>query len=361
MKILQVINSLNAGGAEKLIAETSIRFNKKGLNVDVLVLNGTKTPLTRTIEESKKVNIISLGGYSNIYNPINAIKIAKVIKNYNIVHAHLFPALYWVAFAKLICSSKIKLIVTEHNTTNRRRNVVLFKYLERFVYKKFNKIITISDSVDESLKLHLNSKTDKIIKIYNGVDLKTIDSAVPYSKEELGFSKTDKLIIQVASFYPQKDQQTLIKAIQLLPNEYKLLLVGEGPLKSKLIELTNDLKLSNRIHFLGVRTDVPKLLKSIDIVVLSSHFEGLSLSSIEGLASGKPFICSDAPGLSEVVRNAGVMFEIGDFKKLSEIILELVSNQDYYNSIVKSCLERSQNYSINLMVDKYINLYNRFK
>ena len=84
--------------------------------------------------------------------------------------------------------------------------------------------------------------------------------------------------------------------MQLLPLEVKLVLAGEGVLKKKCQDLVETLKLKERVVFLGLRMDIPQLLKTADVVVLSSKYEGLSLSSIEGLAAGKPFVASDVPG-----------------------------------------------------------------
>jgi glycosyltransferase involved in cell wall biosynthesis len=111
------------------------------------------------------------------------------------------------------------------------------------------------------------------------------------------------------------------------------------------------------VFFLGIRTDVPQLLKGSDIVVLSSKYEGLSLSSIEGMASGKPFIAADVPGLKEIVVGAGLLFPQGDEKALVKKITELLNDEKLYNKVSVSCLERAALYDINNMVEKHITLY----
>ena len=73
--------------------------------------------------------------------------------------------------------------------------------------------------------------------------------------------------------------------------------IKKKTLSFKVNALNIELNVSDRVHFLGVRTDVPTLLKAADIVVMSSHFEGLSLSNIEGMAAGKPFVASDVDGI----------------------------------------------------------------
>jgi len=97
--------------------------------------------------------------------------------------------------------------------------------------------------------------------------------------------------------------------------------------------------LFSKVRFLGIRDDVPRLLKSVDNVVLSSNYEGLSLSSVEGLASGKPFLASDVPGLTEVVGDSGILFENKNYKSLAKYILKLNNEPDFKETVTKQCKE----------------------
>ena len=106
--------------------------------------------------------------------------------------------------------------------------------------------------------------------------------------------------------------------------------------------------------------DKKELLKTADIVVLSTHYEGLSLASIEGLASGKPFVASDVPGLSEIVTGAGVLFQSQNEKALAVEINRLIDDNDYKDKIVKQCVNRAKEYDIEIMVEKHLNLYRSF-
>ncbi|UKM63951.1 glycosyltransferase [Flavobacteriaceae bacterium GSB9] len=360
MRILQIINSLNSGGAEKLIVDTCLKYSNKGLKVDILLLDGVKTSLYHKLEKNKAISIYCLGVKNNIYNPLLVFKIKSFLKNYDIIHAHLFPTIYWVAFANLLSIKKYNIVITEHNTTNRRRNLILFKLVDKIVYGQFKKIITISDAVDDNLKTHLgNSFKGKLTKIYNGIDLESINEAKPYNKKDLGYLDSDILIIQVSSFTPQKDQKTLIKAVSVLPEAYKLILVGQGPLENECKQLVKEFGVAKKVQFFGLRSDVPRLLKTVDFIILSSFFEGLSLSSIEGMASGKPFIATDVPGLTEVVKEAGLLFELENSKQLSQMIIQL-NNDSYYNDNIKaSCLRRSKLFNIEIMTTKYIKLYSK--
>ncbi len=357
MKVLQIINSLNIGGAEKLVSDLVYLLNSKAIDTDTLVLIESKTFLYERIKKYK-VQFLTSG---SPYNPLLIFKIIPILKKYDVVHFHLFPTLYWVVIASLFVKNTPKLIYTEHSTHNKRRDSKIFKFLDCFIYSKIDKIISISKDVDTNIKEHLGQSFDtKVCLIHNGVDLQTIRSASPYPKSHLGFEDTDKLLLQVSSFRWQKDQETLIKALQFLPSNYHLLLAGDGPLIDKMKQLAAELQLNERVHFLGVRDDVPMLLKSVDYVVLSSVYEGLSLASVEGMASGKPFLASDVPGLREIVGGFGVLFEKGNANDLAEKILQLSAKDEYKNQIVHQCTDRAKDFDISIMVDKYVAVYQSF-
>lgn len=355
MRVLQIINSLNTGGAEKLVATSLPLYIRKGISMDLLTLSNKKTDLRGALENQYNGKILDLTAGS-LYNPLLVFKIIPYLKNYDLIHAHLFPTLYWVVLAKWLSFSKVKIVYTEHSTYNRRRSSSVFKILDKFIYKKLDTIVSISDAVGDNLKKHLGFNKVSFQNIANGVDIHLINSAKPYPKDTF-FEKDDFLLIQVSSFRKPKDQNTVIRALKMLPENIKLILVGDGGLIDDSKNLVAELKLQQRVLFLGNRNDIPRLLKTADIVILSSAYEGLSLSSIEGMAASKPFIASDAPGLREVVFNYGLLFETGNNEELAKEITRLYNNETEYKEISLKCFERSQDFDIDEMIIKYIQLY----
>lgn len=361
MKILQVINSLGTGGAEKLLLETIPLYNRAGISIDVLLLWDNDLPFA---EELKKLNccrIIKLKHSANpkhTYSLSHIVKLGRHIKNYDLVHVHLFPALYYVALVKYFGGLKTKLVFTEHSTTNKRITNKWFKPLEKWVYGCYNALVCLTDEISDIYKDYLGDKI-AINVIHNGVDISAIKNAEPIDRNEIdpNIQRPDRIIIQVAAFRSGKDQTTLIKAMQQLPAIFKLWLVGEGATENSCKRMVNELGLENRVTFLGQRMDVPSLLKTADYVVLSSKYEGLSLSSIEGMASGRPFLASDVPGLHEIVGNAGILFPFGNASALAAKIMELDSHPDNYASVVNACVKRAELYDISAMVQQHLNLY----
>lgn len=358
MKILHIINSLGTGGAEKLIVETLPLYIKRGIKVDLLLLNGTKTSFLHQLQKTPEITVFNFGTPS-LFNPFLTFRIFPYLKKYDLVHVHLYPAFYWTALAKVLSRSKTKLILTQHTTSDRRMNFSwITGKIEKWMLKKYYRIITISPEVDSIFKKYLPSHENTFSLIENGINLEEIEKANPITEPFFGIrDKEEKIIIQVSSFRVPKDQPTLVRAMALLPQTMKLVLVGDGPQRMACEKLTEELGLQGRTKFLGARTDVPQLLKASDIVVLSTNFEGFGLAAVEGMAAGKPIVASDAPGVKGIVGKAGLLFPKGDEKTLARQINGLISNPDQYKQVASACLQRSKNYDIRLMVQKHISLY----
>src|SRR5690606_14834957 len=112
------------------------------------------------------------------------------------------------------------LVYTEHNTNNRRRSSVLMRTLDKIIYKAYAKIITIAVEVDREIKQHLKFDLRKFKMIYNGIDTVKYADAIAADKLEFG-NEDDKFLIQISSFREPKDQKTVIRALQDLPDHVK--------------------------------------------------------------------------------------------------------------------------------------------
>lgn len=357
MRILHVITSLEIGGAEKLMVDLLPRLNSEENQVDLLVFNGIRTIFTEQIE-AKGIKVYSLSNSRKVYNPLNVFRLIHYLKCYDIIHSHNTACQLFVPIAKTLSFAKCKLFTTEHNTTNRRRGNVLYKIIDLWMYRRYKKIVCVSDSVEANLKTHLHSATlnSRILTIANGIDCSRFYNASP-SNEIRSLAIGQKIILMVARFDQQKNQAALIRALTLLPSDTSLFFVGKGELQSECVRLSKQLNVIERVRFLGVRNDIPELMKSADVIVLSSHYEGLSLSSLEAMASGRPFIASDVPGLREIVKDAGLLFPDGDYEMLSSHILNLMNDKDFYNQIVKSCLARAKQFDVTKTMREYLSCY----
>ncbi|WP_297900468.1 glycosyltransferase [uncultured Parabacteroides sp.] len=355
MRILHVITSLRAGGAEHLLVDLLPKLKSTGHQVDLLLFDGTYTPFYEQLEE-QGIEIYSLGhGMYSMYNPLHLFQLKRIMRKYDVVHTHNTPCQLLAAIA----SGRTPLLVTtEHNTFNRRRTWKGWSAVDRWMYGKYARIVCVSQSTEEKLIDYLqdDSICKRIITIPNGISLERYRNAVP--DENLRRQYTGKhIVIMVAAFRQQKDQKTLICAMKQLPETYVLWLVGEGENRYECEMKVASLGLKDRVLFLGNCTNVPSLLAVADIVVMSSHYEGFSLSSIEGMASGKPCIASDVPALSEIVGGAGMLFPCGDACRLSALIQQVCEDKILYQQVTKRCRKRAMRYDILNMVASYKWIY----
>nr|WP_314546158.1 glycosyltransferase [uncultured Empedobacter sp.] len=355
MKILHVINSLNVGGAEKLLLDQLELFEKTDdIVCDLLVLSDISSVFESKVNSLNKTSLIKL--QNNVYSLKNIIDILPYMKRYSIIHVHLFPAQYYVVLAKLLTFSTVKLVFTEHSTSNRRLKLRLFNYLERIIYAKYSKIVCITNHVKHVLKSKINLADHKLVVVENGINIKQIELANSYSREKFGYSDKDVIMIMVGGFRIEKDQDTVINSLINLPSNYKLVLVGDGERRSILENLVHKLNFSERVKFLGVRSDVYSLLKMCDISILSSHWEGFGIAAVESMACSVPVIATNVDGLAQVVDNCGMLFKVGDTEQLVKSILKL-ENVEIRSSFVQLGIKRSKLFSINTNVQKLLNLY----
>ena len=358
MKILQVISSLRTGGAEKLVVQLTSALKAMGHQVDVALFDGLETDLKRNLEEtgckifsfSKSKSMNSL---KSIYYPWHIFKLARIMKGYDIVHTHNTTPQLFAAIARIGRKSPV-LVTTEHSTFNRRRNMRIFRAIDRWMYRKYASVICISDIARSKLTEYLGTGRN-ICVINNGVDINAFSRAE--ADPCLRKGSRPHVVVMVAAMRAEKDHPTLIRAIWQLGSQYELWLAGDGVMRESLENLVRELSVEDRVKFLGWRKDIPQILKSADVVAMASHYEGLSLSSIEGMAVSKPFVASDVDGLREVVQGAGVLVSEADVAGFASAIEKLCTDPVWAAQVAQNCMKRAMQYDFQTMAASYNKVY----
>jgi len=356
MKILHVITMLDIGGAERLMVDLLPLLKGKGYDVDLLLLDGVETIFKDEIlQKGIKVFELSRGTDVNdskrVYNPLNIFRLRKYIGKYDVIHTHNTASQFFVPISKKITSAKTQLVTTEHNATNRRRDIWWFKPLDKWMYNQYKAIVCIADQTLKNLSSYLG-RDSGMLTIYNGVQIQRFIQPLKDISNNQDF-----IITMVAAFRDQKDHETAMAAMKHLPSNYHLQFVGSGEREEQIKSLCSAMGLTGQVIFLGQRSDVSSILAASDIILLSSHWEGLSLSSIEGMACGRPFVASDVDGLREIVGGTGVLFPEGDAVALANAIENLCSNPVRYQQVAAHCQEKARIYDISEMVEGYDRLY----
>lgn len=360
MKILHIITSLRTGGAERIVADLCPCLQKTGDEVSVLLLDGTRTGLYDQLEHAG-IHIDSLSnGWRAMRNPFLLPRLLSYLKDnaFDIVHTHNTFCQFLAAIASV--SHPLTLVTTEHNTSNRRREWKWFRPIDRWMYGKYKKIVCVGEETEKAFVTYLPDCSVKTAVISNGINLESFLHA-PADKELSSFNGFK--ILMVAAFRAQKDHASLIRAMEYLPDEYRLFLAGgaETHEDEKTLQSCRDLvktkSFENRVTFLGVREDIPQLLATCDVTVLSSHYEGFGLSAVEAMASGKVLIASDVESLTTLVGGAGLLFPQGDAEALATLIREVCENPEKAREIGRRCRERAMQYDIAETAKRYHALY----
>ena len=178
MKILHIITSLRTGGAERLVVELALRHKAAGDEVDVLLLDGTQTPLAEELAQGG-ITVHALGKVAwAMQNPLLLPALRRFLREhpYDIVHSHNTSCQFLTAMVP-----GINRFTTEHNTSNRRRSWRWFRPVDRLMYGRYRRIVCVSEETRQNLSAWLGRPEldARMVVIPNGIDLGRISSAQP--------------------------------------------------------------------------------------------------------------------------------------------------------------------------------------
>ncbi len=340
MKILHVITSLDKGGAENHLTILAKEQKKRGNDVSIFIsknsnywLNSFKTSKIKVfktkffiedniINKSKKL----LSDVDNLIDLINNIKP-------QILHAHL-PYMEIISYLSIFFSKhKPKFIITKHVDSDFLKGSITQSrtffgvLLTRILSSKANKIIVISRAVKKYfLHKDFKIKSNKLKHIYYGLDNLKLFSKKEMLPIKIKIDKNTLVLGCIARLVPQKSIENILISLSYLKNiNLKLILVGKGPLKSKLKSMSKELKIDKRIVWINFIDNTDKFYKSIDVFVLTSLYEGLGMVFLEAMLSKKPIISSSSSAMKEIIRNNynGLLVKPNNPYQLSQAIIKL--------------------------------------
>ena len=248
------------------------------------------------------------------------------------------------------------LVHVEHNSKERYTRWRLAQ--AHWLARRTDAIVGCSEGVKTRL-LALGFPAAKVHAISNGIVM------TPYEKaSDLAYATREPGVVMTARFARQKDQITLIEAAKCLRDRGlrpTIWLAGGGNLRyqKKAQRRVHDLGLQDQVRFLGMHRDVPGLLMSQQIFVLSSHYEGMPLSLVEAMAAGCAVVGSAVPGIQEVIQDGrnGRLFAQGDAQALADIVQDLLTHPQRAAQMATQAREDAQNaYTLQHMVQGYESL-----
>jgi glycosyltransferase involved in cell wall biosynthesis len=204
-------------------------------------------------------------------------------------------------------------------------------------------------------------RSSRIRTIPNGVHL----AAEPQSsiRAELEIGAADRLIVTIGNLYPVKGHRYLLEAFALLADQFPGLhvaIAGRGELESALLARADELRLRDRFHLLGLRSDIANLLAGADVFVLPSLSEGLPLALLEAMMVGRPIVATDVGEVSVALADgaAGILVPPGDSSALAAALARLLSDPSEARRVAEAAGRRAvTEYALCQMVERYASLY----
>jgi glycosyltransferase involved in cell wall biosynthesis len=236
---------------------------------------------------------------------------------------------------------------------------LLFAQGERLAAKVAKKIICVS-RYDRDLALSLRvAKPSQLVVIRNGIDPRTfLEDEETAVQRELALENS-LVVTFVGRLAHPKDPLTLLKAVQNLPKA-KLVLVGDGPLRSEVEALTRQYNLGDRVILTGFRTDVPAILDASDVFVLATRWEGLPYVIIEAMMSGLPVVATDVGGVAELVEEGttGFLVPPEQPEALAHALQKLLTRRQLRDTMGQAGRERAlDNFTLDRMLSGIQSVY----
>ncbi|HOO25405.1 MAG TPA: glycosyltransferase family 4 protein [Clostridiales bacterium] len=346
------------------------KLRAEGYRVDCACKNAKRvTGCDKTIELAIERSPLKLKNILAFAQLRRAIKTEK----YDLVHCGTPVAgfLTRLAVASLPIKGRPKLIYTAHGFHFYKGapplSKTVFFLLEYLMAFFTDYLITINDEDYRTAKKYFKQTTVERVK---GVGYSS-ERFAPCSKEEkaeirksLGLNPEDQILVYVAELNKNKNQELLIDCLKKLDNKernFKLLLVGEDRLGGKVHRYAKRKGISDKIQFLGVRSDVDRIIKASDVLVASSQREGLPVNVMEGLACGLPVIATDNRGHRELVKNGynGFLTEKEDYKEAAKRVMEIFCDEALYGRLSKNAVESVKDYGVDRVFGEVKTIYDK--
>ncbi len=339
MRVLQLIDSLNAGGAEKLAVVLTNQLSKKGYQSYIC---------TTRQEGILKAQIEDLSNYSflerkSVLDWKAILKLYRFIKAQKITHIHVHATSFFMGTIMKLLNPKLVLIWHDHYGKSDYLEQRPIRALKRCSYF-FDAIVCVNEKL---LKFSLETLHCKnVFRLQNFPDIKTISSAKTILKGTYG-----KRIICLANFRPQKDLFNLIKAFENINKKYAdwtLHLVGQqfnDAYSELVLDTISNSSASSQIYTYGSCSDIKHILSQATIGVLSSKSEGLPLALLEYGAAGLGVVATNVGDCKSVIQtnHNGLLVPPSDSKLLSEAIKKMITDSTYRISCGKSLCDKVQN------------------
>ena len=327
LRIAHLIETNGPGGAEQMLVDMVRELQAAGCyNVVVAPAGG---------EEWLQQQLASVAGHVSVesfrldkpLSPKFAGWLSGVLRSHRaeLAHSHEFTMAIYGAWAAR--RADIPLVATMHGSRyyaeRLRRRLAL-----RAAFALTGKVVAVSRALARRLRRELWLPLSRVTTISNGVRPRPAMSDRRNLRAELGLTPEDQLVLSVGNLYPVKGHRYAVAALAALPRRVHLAIAGRGDLADALRRQAAELGVADRLHLLGLRSDVSTLLTQVDLFVLPSVSEGLPLALLEAMFAGCPIVASEVGDVRAALDEgqAGVLAPAGDVPALADAMARLLEN-----------------------------------
>lgn len=362
IRILHAIRQGKVGGGETHVLDLVNALDKT--RFDAVILSFTDGPMVDKLRaDGFKVYVVFTEKPFNIgvWKKVRDIVAQERI---DLIHAHGTRANSNTFYAAK--SLKIPLVYTVHGWSFHPDQSKLIKSIrtqsERLLVYLADKTICVSQSnLDEGKR---KFKMSEAVVIVNGINQVKFDPGKTYKdiRKEFGIEEDVVLVGYIARITAQKAPLTFLKAIAAIPEMYKVkfLIVGDGELKSQMLNLSAELNLNSRIIFEDFRSDIPDILAAMDIFCLPSLWEGLPIALLEAMSMRKAIIASEIDGINDLITHLknGILVPVLKPDQLADAIRLLVNDVELRNRLgAEAGITINEKYNVQLMTERIAQVY----
>ena len=361
-RILHVVDSLEYGGLERVVADLATAQTARGHHVTVFSIN--RTGGFRTFLEDAGVPVV-VGDKQGTLDRAVLRRIRTVARDVQVVHSHNFVPNYYAALATLASPAPQVLVTTCHDMGMRLANRKL-RWLYRLSLLKTSRVAMVGRQVHDRFVGGGMVDRDRAVTVLNGVDVgrfRRANERRAVARSILGISPHAPVIGCVGRLVALKNHHLMMSSLPMLASKYpglKLVLAGDGPLAGELRSRAESLGVIESVMFLGARTDIQDLLPAFDIFALPSKTEGLSIALLEACASSLAVVATDVGGNPEIIQHdqTGLLVPVDDQAALVSALDELLADPVRRSRLGESASEWVQAHaSLDALCDAYDKFY----
>jgi len=364
INVLQFITPAGLYGAEMWILALAKNFNQNSVSCRLAVSSESMEQNLEIYDRFRNLGLdadkVNMRGRFDIRGIMRLSRLLKK-KNIGIIHTHGYKSDIVGFIAARIAG--IKAISTPHGFENAKDfKLWLFIRLGCMFLRFFDRVAPLSEELESDMH-RIRVHSDRICMIMNGVDLEEVESERNNSNPLLYPDRDEKKIGYVGQLIYRKNIGDLIKAFDLLYKERKnirLILVGEGAMRSELEKMAGSLACAHKIEFLGYRDDRLRLMKEFDLFCMTSSLEGIPRCMMEAMAMGIPVAAYNIPGVDKLIINekTGLMADFGDVEALKQCCKRLLFNDAFSKQAALSGKNHVfEDFSARRMAEEYTRLY----